>query len=411
MVQMRSAHGIRPAEPLHKNERGIDVFQPYLPFPRIAPGMGSLTLATVLLATAGQVHAATLSVGPGKDYVAPCAAFAAAKDGDTIDIVGDWTYSGDVCAIARNNLTIRGVQGRPIIDAAGRNHGGKGTWIVTGNNITIENVEMLNAKVPDANGAALRLEGTNFTLRQAFIHDNENGILSNANRNSNIVIEHSEFGHNGHGDGQTHNLYIGSAKSLTFRYNYSHDAVIGHDLKSRAMVNMIAYNRFSSTPPGRAGSTASGKPSYEIDLPNAGTSYVIGNVIEQPAINDNSTLLAYGEEGPTNPGQDLYVINNTFLNDHTSGMFVWVGGKVSTPAVIQNNLFGGPGTLTSQASALQKDNQRLQKPDFVDRAGLTLRPLVNEMVTKAGPAADPWTSGADTTGPARRASAKAGNAH
>jgi hypothetical protein len=352
-----------------------------------------LSLAAALLAAAGTAGAATLAAGPGKTYVAPCAAFAAAKDGDTIEIVGDWTYNGDVCAIARSNLTIRGVQGRPVIDAAGRQHGNKGTWVVTGNNITVENVEMLGSKVMDGNGAALRLEGTNFTLRQAFIHDNENGILSGANRNSTIVIEHSEFGHNGHGDGQTHNLYIGNAKSLTFRYNYSHDAVIGHNLKSRAMFNMIAYSRFSSTPPGRPGSTASGKPSYEIDLPSAGTSYIIGNVIEQPAINDNPAIVAYGEEGASNPGQDLYVINNTFLNDFTSGTFVFVSGKVSTPALIQNNVFAGPGTLTTQASAIQKDNRRMDKPGFVDRAGVTLRPLVNEVVLKAGPVADPWKAG------------------
>ena len=353
-----------------------------------------LSLAAALLATAGAAGAATLSVGPGKTYVAPCAAFAAARDGDTIEIVGDWTYSGDTCAIARSNLTIRGVQGRPVIDAAGRQFGNKGTWVVTGNNITVENVEMLGSKVMDGNGAALRLEGTNFTLRQAFIHDNENGILMGANRNSNVVIEHSEFGHNGHGDGQTHNLYIGNAKSLTFRYNYSHDANIGHNLKSRAMFNMIAYNRFSSTLPGRPGSTASGKPSYEIDLPSAGTSYLIGNVIEQPAINDNPNIVAYGEEGATNPGQDLYVINNTFLNDFSSGTFLFISGKVSTPALIQNNVFAGPGTVSTQASAVQKDNRRLEKPGFIDRAGLTLRPLVNEIVLKAGPAADPWTSGA-----------------
>jgi hypothetical protein len=112
-------------------------------------------------------------------------------------------------------------------------------------------------------------------------------------------------------------------------------------------------------------------------------------------VNDNSTLVAYGEEGATNPGQDFYVINNTFLNDFTSGTFVFVSGKVSTPALIQNNVFGGPGTLTSQASAIQKDNHRLDKPGFVDRAGFTLRPLVNDMVVKAGPAADPWSSGTD----------------
>jgi hypothetical protein len=368
----------------------------YTPITRkSAFSLAALSFASAVLATAGNADAAILSVGPGKTYVAPCPAITAAKDGDTIEIVGDWTYSGDVCAIARNNLTIRGVQGRPIIDAAGHHHGGKGIWVVTGNNITVENVEMLGAKVADGNGAALRLEGTNFTLRRAFIHDNENGILANANTNSDILIEHSEFGHNGGGTGQTHNLYIGHVKSLTFRYSYSHDANIGHDLKSRAITNMIAYSRFSSTPPGKPGSTASGKPSYEIDLPSAGTSYIIGNVIEQPAINDNPTLVAYGEEGATNPGQDLYVINNTFLNDFTSGTFLFVSGKVSTPALIQNNVFGGPGNLTTQVSAIQKDNRRMEKPGFIDRAGIALRPLVNEMVLKAGPAADPWSSGID----------------
>jgi len=38
----------------------------------------SLAFATTLLAMAGGVSAATLSVGPGKSYVAPCAAIAAA---------------------------------------------------------------------------------------------------------------------------------------------------------------------------------------------------------------------------------------------------------------------------------------------------------------------------------------------
>ena len=60
--------------------------------------MRGLSLASALLAAAGSAGAATLSAGPGKTYVSPCAAFAAAKDGDTIEIVGDWTYSGDVCA-------------------------------------------------------------------------------------------------------------------------------------------------------------------------------------------------------------------------------------------------------------------------------------------------------------------------
>jgi len=336
------------------------------------------------LAAAGGASAATLSVGPGKTYAAPCAAFAKAKAGDIVEIDGSKTYSGDVCAITPSNLTIRGVNGRPKIDAAGKNAQGKAIWVVKGNSITVENVEMYGAKVPDKNGAALRLEGTNFTLRSAYLHGNENGILSGANTSSNIVIEYSEFGRNGAGDGYSHNLYIGNVGSLVFRYNYSHDAWVGHNLKSRARVNTISYNRFSSTP---SGSLKAGTPSYEIDLPNAGTAYVIGNVIHQPAVHNNPGMLAYGLEGASNPGKDLYVVNNTFLNDDSSrGTFVLVGSKVTTPVLLQNNIFSGTGTVTSQGSAIQKSNYRSVAAGFVNRGQFDLHPIANALVVNAGTA-------------------------
>jgi hypothetical protein len=340
-----------------------------------------LLIASLLSAL--PVSAATLAVGTGKTYATPCRAFAAAKDGDVVEIQAQ-TYSGDVCGISASNLTIRGVNGRPKIDAAGANAMGKGIWVVQGNNITVENVEMYGAKVVDKNGAALRLEGTNFTLRSSFLHDNENGILANAVTASNILIETTEFGHNGAGDGYSHNLYIGNVGSLTFRYNFSHDANIGHNLKSRARVNTIVYNRFSSLPDGQAGS---GKPSYEIDVPNAGTTYIIGNVIQQPAANSNPSLIAYGEEGASNPGQDLYVVNNTFLNDYGSGgTFVMIGGGVTKAALLQNNIFGGVGTATNQGNAIDKTNYRSASPGFVNRAAYDLHPTANAQVINAGSA-------------------------
>lgn len=342
--------------------------------------------AVLALGLAAQATAATLSVGPGMTYPTPCRAFAAAAAGDIVEIAAG-TYTGDVCGIYAHNLIIRGVNGRPKIDAGGRNAMGKATWVVVGNNVTIENVEMYGAKVPDRNGAALRLEGTGFTLRKSFLHDNENGILTGANLNSDILIETSEFGHNGYGTGQTHNLYIGNVRSLTYRYNFSHDANVGHNLKSRARVNKILYNRFSSLAPGQTGSTAAGQPSYEIDLPNAGESYVIGNVIQQPAANQNGSLVAYGAEGASNPDHNLYVVNNTFLNDDTRrGTFVLVGGSVTRPILLQNNIFGGIGTLSNQVSAVQKTNYRSIAPGFVNRASYDLRPTPNAMVVDAGSA-------------------------
>jgi hypothetical protein len=338
--------------------------------------------------------AATLAVGPGKPFSTPCRAFAAAADNDIIEIDAAGSYVGDVCGIARNGLTIRGVNGRPKIDAGGRNAMGKGIWVVQGSNTVIENVEMFGAKVPDRNGAALRLDGKHLTLRRSFLHHNENGILTNNDGVSDIVIENSEFGRNGYGDGYSHNLYIGRVNSLVFTGNYSHDANVGHNLKSRAQTNTITYNRFSSLAPGQTGSTEPGAPSYEIDLPNAGVAYVIGNIIQQPSISNNPGMLTFGVEGATNTKQELYVVNNTFLNDDSSrGTFVSVGSGVTSPILLQNNIFAGTGTVTTQSNAIDKTNYRSLTPAFVNRAGYDLRPAAGSAMINTGSTPASNTSG------------------
>ncbi len=342
------------------------------------------TILTLLLSVSGTTFAATLNVGPGKPYSTPCQALRIAANGDEIDIDGSVKYVGDVCSFNSSNLTIKGVNGRPKIDAAGLGAAGKGLWVIEGSQTVIENVELLGAKVTDRNGAGIRLDGVGLIVRGSFIHDNENGILTNNDGVSNILIENTEFGHNGYGDGQSHNIYVGKVASLIFRNNYSHDANVGHNLKSRARVNTISYNRFSSTPPGQAGSTASGQPSYEVDVPSGGTTYVIGNVIEQPAANQNYILLSYGEEGVTNPADDLYVVNNTFLNDATQGIFVKVGTTVKTGALIQNNVFAGTGSISSQATAILKTNYQAPQPAFVNRAAYNLYPATGAPFINVG---------------------------
>ena len=345
----------------------------------------SLCAAVILaLPAAAPAFSATLAAGPGKAYSTPCGALTAAADGDTVEIDGA-NYDGDVCVIRASNLTIRGVNGRPKINASGQNAVGKGTWVLYGANTTIDNVELSGAAVPDENGAALRLDAPNLTLRNSYIHHNENGILTDSNPESNVVIENTEFSDNGRGTGYTHNLYIGNINSLIFRGSYSHDANVGHNLKSRARTNTIVYSRFSAS---------YNQPSYEIDLPNAGTSYIIGNVIQQPASNDNPSMLAYGEEGPTNTGNDLYVVNNTFINDDSSrGTFIMTGSSVSQPVLMQNNLFVGTGTVITQANATDRSNYRTLSAAFVDRANYDLRPASGSPVINAGTVAGASASG------------------
>src|SRR4051794_33088113 len=90
------------------------------------------TAITLAIAAPLTTAAATLSVGPGKAFATPCQALTRAVAGDVVEIDAAGSYAGDVCAFAVDNLTIRGINGRPKIDAAGANAAGKGTWVLQG---------------------------------------------------------------------------------------------------------------------------------------------------------------------------------------------------------------------------------------------------------------------------------------
>jgi len=333
----------------------------------------------LVLGLSSQAQAATVTVGPQGTHPAPCTAFAAAADGDTIEIDSAGDYAGDVCGITKNQLTIRGVGGLAKIDADGKNAQGKAIWVVQGDDTVIENVEFTGATVPDLNGAGIRQEGKNLTVRGCSFHDNENGILAGDSAGSEILIENSEFNHNGAGDGYSHNLYINHVAKLTFRYNWSHRAVIGHLLKSRAAENYVLYNRITGE---------DGTSSYELDFPNGGKTYVIGNLIEQGETTDNPSLLAYIEEGATatNPSHALFVVNNTFVNARSSGTFLNIG-DAAAPAVVKNNVFVGPGVPSNQAGALLSNNHTDAAPCLVDAAAFDYHLLPDSPCVDGG--ADP----------------------
>src|SRR5690606_3949628 len=104
--------------------------------------------------------ATTFLVGPGKPYASPNALYQAnvINHGDTI-LIDAATYSGQAALAlwSKDNLYISGVGGRPHLQAAGQYLQGKGTWITSGNHITIKNIEFSGSAVPDENGAGIRV--------------------------------------------------------------------------------------------------------------------------------------------------------------------------------------------------------------------------------------------------------------
>ena len=299
----------------------------------------TIFLAFIAFSLFGMSH----SVGISQTYPSPNALFNAGilMDGDTILIDGG-VYSGtDALAVWQNdNLVFMGsVDGiQTSLEADGESIWGKGIWVVAGNNTTVEGIEFSGAKVADKNGAGIRLDGSSLTIRYCHFHHNEMGILTNNADFSTILVEYSEFGYNGFGDGFSHNIYVNHADSFIFRYNYSHHSVIGHTLKSRANFNMISYNRFEDGPDGNS--------SRLIDLPNGGLSIIIGNELIQGPNAENVNLLGYGLEGNTNAGShQLYIINNTFVNKKTTnGVFLHMSNETEYCRVV-NNVFTGVGSL------------------------------------------------------------------
>jgi len=262
-----------------------------------------------------QAYAASvLTVGPGKMYATPQAAFDAATAGDTIEIYSDGIYYGTdayLLTSGKDNITIRGMNGRAqmIAKPGLRLLWGKALWVINAANITIENIEFQGATCSDKNGSGIRVDsgssGT-LTVRSCYFHNNDDGILTSAPSAGilNFIVEMTELAFNGYGDGYSHNIYVATNTNFTFRYSYSHNVLNGHLLKSRALTNYIEYNRITDE------DTSTYYSNYNIDLPEGGTSYIIGNLLHQGSNASNNGMVSYAAENTNAPGRNCYIINN-----------------------------------------------------------------------------------------------------
>jgi len=328
----------------------------------LAPGSRHATAADTRDEVGQGAQPAVLRVGAARELKRPSAAAQIARDGDVIEIDAG-IYAGDAAVWRQHRLTIRGLGGRPQLRADGAHAEGKAIWVIKGNDTTIESVEFSDAKVPDRNGAGIRLEGAGLMVRDCYFHNNETGILAGAGQASDVVVEHSEFAHNGFGDGQSHNLYIGSVRSFTLRFSYVHHALVGHNVKSRAARSHITYNRIMDENDGRS--------SYAIEFPDGGLSFVIGNVIQHGPATENATIVSYGAEGLKHPLNEFYFVNNTVVNDRPpGGVFLFV--RMGAAARIVNDVFSGRGDLLSGPGEL-RNNVVAAKTDFVDPANFDYR--------------------------------------
>ena len=247
---------------------------------------------------------ATLTVGAGQQYTTISSAIANTHDGDVV-LIQAGTYLNDFATIY-TKITLQSVGGLAVLQATRNAPNGKAI-LTTETDVTIDGLGFTGATDGDTNGAGIRYEGGNLVVRNSVFWNNQDGILGNNDPNGTVLIQGSEFSHNGAGDGYSHGIYINDVKSLTVQDSYFHDAQVGHEIKSRAEATTVTGNRIFDNTLGTA--------SYSIDVPDGGVVVVSNNIIEKGANTQNPFSIHYGGEGLPYANNSLSITGNTFVND------------------------------------------------------------------------------------------------
>ena len=307
----------------------------------VAPMRRALLLLVALWS--GPASAETLRVGPGQRFERPSQAAAVARAGDTVRIAaGRYTD----CAIWRAPGLRIMADGGPV-EITGPVCGSKALFVTAAPRIEIVGITFRGATAPAGNGAGIRAEGGDLTIRASRFEENENGILSAPTPGATILVEDSTFLRNGAlRDGRecAHGIYIGAAGALLIRRSRFEATRVCHHVKSRAARTEILDSQILDGPDGRA--------SFLVDIPNGGELLLRGNTLRKgPNSGNPGTAIALGFEGARIDTPRLRILDNRFENVMPRGT-TFVANRTATPAeLVGNRLTGrveplaGPGTV------------------------------------------------------------------
>jgi hypothetical protein len=289
-------------------------------------------LAMLLLAgivASSPSSGATLEVGPSRPYKAPSAAAAVAKNGDHIKIEPGQYFD---CAVwSADDLVIEGTG--PGVVITDKTCMGKGIFVIAGHNTIVRNLTLTRARVPDMNGAGIRLDNGSLTVDAVKFIDNQNGILGGV-PGTTVTIRNSDFDRNGFcGQACAHAIYINNVDLVHVERSHFSNTRQGHSIKSRALRTEVIGCDIADGPDGTS--------SYLIDIPNGGALIVRDNTLEKgPNSENHNAAIAIGEEGVTHPTPEITLTNNNFRNDgFYETALVW--NVTATPATLKGNTLSG----------------------------------------------------------------------
>jgi hypothetical protein len=314
-----------------------------------------------LVACSPGLAAKVLLVGPERDLQMPSDAAAVAEDGDVVRFdPGEYVD----CAIWRaSGVVLEAPDGAAHV--RDRACAGKAIWVIAGDDVTVENITFSGARVADQNGAGIRAEGRNLTVRNSRFYDNENGILGGTVAGSTILIEGSVFERNGKCAANcAHGVYVDAIERLIVIGSTFRDQRVGHHVKSGALALEVIGSTIEDGPDGTA--------SYLIDVTSGGEVVIADNQMQKGPKSENwGTAIHIAGEAATD-GAAYRISSNRFRSDNPHEV-AFVRNRTVAAAVLEGNRLEGnvvalvgPGTADSGkpgAAAVAR-----ARPDEAERA-------------------------------------------
>ncbi|MDR2650969.1 MAG: hypothetical protein LBC68_01465 [Prevotellaceae bacterium] len=303
--------------------------------------------------------ATVLKVGADRQYKTLKEAADIAKNNTIIEIDAG-TYKGDAALAFWNqdSIVIRASGGEVTLDADGKSMDDKAIWVIDGGTVCVEGITFINAKVPDQNGAGIRLTNGNLTVINCRFLHNEMGLLTGNLGTTTLTVKNSEFGYSGYGDGLSHDIYVGRIGSFYVSGSYFHHANIGHLIKSRAELNQIYYNMIAD------GNDAGSKASYEIDIPDGGQAIIVGNIIQKSSTPENPHVISFAKENSNHyPVNRIFICFNTIINFHNANDMVLGAPQSVIEKYILNNAISENTTFSTSVQLTAEKGNVFFKPE------------------------------------------------
>lgn len=297
---------------------------------RFAPALIGLALGAQVLA-AGE--APFVIAETGKSYWRLDDAVNAVGDRDATIRIAPGTYRD--CAVQERGRIafVAAEPGKVVFD--GGICDDKAALVLRGRGASVDGIIFRNMRVPDENGAGIRLEQGPLTVTNAMFRDSQQGILTGNDPSATIRIDRSTFSGLGYcGNDCAHSIYIGHYGTLIVTRSRFERGTGGHYVKSRSARVEISDNSFDDVK-GRL-------TNYMIDLPAGSVGTITRNMFVQgPNKENHSAMITVAAEQRENPSRGLSISGNTAsLAPGVSWSTVFVADWSHEPLAIGANTLG-----------------------------------------------------------------------